>query len=1129
MQHVDVKPDTDQGMQSPPTELVAALDNMKAAAETASTDSLSISTITQEDDLLLPFLQALRIPSETAKQYRRALTSQGYDDIQALDEAGEGELLDLGLKVGHVKRIKRATPTSGSQLLLPPQPPSSMSNANTSNSNRYFFGDSFLQDTSFASSCAAANQPQCMTPTNASLSRRHGHPPPPGTPPLQMDSSLQLSVSVQSVAMANEKIMQQAERIRQLESELSFVAPPVLDLAEKKQSATTATSTCTNNSPSPESRRVLSAEERLQAHKERKQQENRYKQLAGKWEAPTPKKKKKVDLTEKVARNDEMVERLAASAQDRRRHSEIQQNVENVLQRYATADDYMYEEHGDGDAAEDLDDSRISFGRPHPRDAASSRSKVSEEQQSALMQRLGMTPNTRRKMHCQQEATSAEKRTLRGHRMAKPQWKMSNEFPSASANGDEEEDSIDLGYISDVSPERCHTCNTLGNLEEDLDDPGLFYCSRCWDEYESPETLTAMPQDFAEPRDPRPRPTQQKRAPPQSGLDNDNDDYHGSGHQEPQQQQDLLDPPQPPQPAKDRALWIVHDNPQLGGQVLVSGSKRMKCMVETKEPNKKNCVRILTGVIDYSGSVSKCDFDRSELPGTETGTECLRLRNVRGYIVDHSGVESRLSNDKSIHEFHLDANEATDLTGRDATMTTKEFLEGCEGSVDVIIDPQCSPGEWYPQREASADSVRKLAPQFRSKGVGYIRLGDDMSRNGQAFLSSDGCKTFFSSSSADNGGGGGSNGNSGSAGAAIASSYNLFDSQIQDNDDANLNLSMIPTKAKRTATGNNAANTNTGRARSRQLQGLTIAFSDDEGSTEGSEGDSSDDDESDSFAGSDCTPVDDAGDILKQLQSVEITKDMKWSEKADLITRLGKVLAEEESPRGQCSAALKVMQDVLGGKNGNVHVLRAAVEAAGNIGGRLGKDLVSEVSWRPIMLNMLRLLSSKQGSAVAKQNLKRLHGGGYNLSNSLICISHALGLGKEAGGRRAKAAAASRAANALKTANNVDVVEWLADRVEAERHMKDLVPTAEKSALETLSRFFLSHVGHRDPRCRKNLIEGLISVVLYGVRLGQKVPEALSMVSELKMNNPRGWKQISQKVQEGKKDKKWSSPKQGRK
>ena len=33
---------------------------------------------------------------------------------------------------------------------------------------------------------------------------------------------------------------------------------------------------------------------------------------------------------------------------------------------------------------------------------------------------------------------------------------------------------------------------------------------------------------------------------------------------------------------------------------------------------------------------------------------------------------------------------------------------------------------------------RKLAPQFRSAGIGYIRLGDDMSRNGLAFVSCDG-------------------------------------------------------------------------------------------------------------------------------------------------------------------------------------------------------------------------------------------------------------------------------------------------------------------------------------------------------------------------------------------------------
>ena len=32
---------------------------------------------------------------------------------------------------------------------------------------------------------------------------------------------------------------------------------------------------------------------------------------------------------------------------------------------------------------------------------------------------------------------------------------------------------------------------------------------------------------------------------------------------------------------------------------------------------------------------------------------------------------------------------------------------------------------------------RRLAPQFRSAGVGYIRLGDDMSRNGLSFISCD--------------------------------------------------------------------------------------------------------------------------------------------------------------------------------------------------------------------------------------------------------------------------------------------------------------------------------------------------------------------------------------------------------
>ena len=61
--------------------------------------------------------------------------------------------------------------------------------------------------------------------------------------------------------------------------------------------------------------------------------------------------------------------------------------------------------------------------------------------------------------------------------------------------------------------------------------------------------------------------------------------------------------------------------------------------------------------------------------------------------------------------------------------------------VDVILDPHCDGGCWYPLKE----KTRKMAPQFKSNGVGYIRLGDDMSKNGVAFLSGDKCVNFFSS------------------------------------------------------------------------------------------------------------------------------------------------------------------------------------------------------------------------------------------------------------------------------------------------------------------------------------------------------------------------------------------------
>ena len=220
---------------------------------------------------------------------------------------------------------------------------------------------------------------------------------------------------------------------------------------------------------------------------------------------------------------------------------------------------------------------------------------VLDAEQSALRQRLGVTPNTRGTI-LSRDASRGEKRTLRGHEMSEPKRRMSSAFDPAYEEGEvnESECSITVGYAtqnrtSTTSQPRCHTCSSIDNLEEDRDDPGAFYCKRCWDEYESATSFAEMPMEYTETREA-----------PQSVLE----DRRMTIQCEPEPHQE-----QQPPPPNDRALWIVHDNPQLGNQVVAKGTNRMKCMLETKEPGKKNCVRIAIGIIDYSGPVSRSDID----------------------------------------------------------------------------------------------------------------------------------------------------------------------------------------------------------------------------------------------------------------------------------------------------------------------------------------------------------------------------------------------------------------------------------------------------------------------------------------------------------------------------------------
>jgi hypothetical protein len=543
--------------------------------------------------------------------------------------------------------------------------------------------------------------------------------------------------------------------------------------------------------------------------------------------------------------------------------------------------------------------------------------------------------------------------------------------------------------------------------------------------------------------------------------------------------------------ARHEALWIVHDNPQLGDRIVTSGPKKMECMLETKEPGKKNCVRILLGDIDFIGRVNDAGLGkavgREGREDNAVGTECIRIRNAKGYYVDHNLAAARLSKDKSVYEFHLGEENAHLLTGKSASKTVAEFFKDCNGAIDVILDPQKDVGGWYPQREAG-DGGRRVAPQFRSKGVGYIRLGDDMSENGLAFLSSDACLTYLSSSS-----------KMATPATNTVPPQTSQTSRKRGSNSDELAVKVQTPAAKKAASKKRGDDTTAEEDAPKAMKQKPPPPVED--NVDADESSASGDDESSGNEGQNVQ------DVLKQLQSTEEGK-MKWKDKAELLSQLGRRASKPDADSAR-STALMVIEDTLAGKNVNVHVLKSSLIAVGMIGVAMGDELVHQVSWKTIMIETLKLLKNKQVSSVAKTVLAQLHGHGFTLSNSMDCVAHVLGIGKAASAPKARQSTANAG-----NANSIEVFEWLAEVVERERSMDVVEPMLDENGLGKLINLFYSHVDHRDQQCRKSVMDGLVHCVLYGVqRLEMDLTHAMNMCPpSLKETNPRGWNQILSSV-----------------
>jgi hypothetical protein len=205
-----------------------------------------------------------------------------------------------------------------------------------------------------------------------------------------------------------------------------------------------------------------------------------------------------------------------------------------------------------------------------------------------------------------------------------------------------------------------------------------------------------------------------------------------------------------PQYGGASSLFVAHDNPQLGVSVADCCKKEnVDILLEGKE-DRTNETMFLIGKCSYSGS-----FDKLSHHSAMRGSQCLILTDLAAVKGSISTFPIKLkdgasaSDSECIKELLLNFRDPAGyakLEGKTPCVVDvstpqllTKFLSNCSSRVDVILKPITGRSSWYPYYEGS----RKMAPQFRSSAVGYLRLGNDMSMFGTSFLSADGGHSYI--------------------------------------------------------------------------------------------------------------------------------------------------------------------------------------------------------------------------------------------------------------------------------------------------------------------------------------------------------------------------------------------------
>ena len=404
----------------------------------------------------------------------------------------------------------------------------------------------------------------------------------------------------------------------------------------------------------------------------------------------------------------------------------------------------------------------------------------------------------------------------------------------------------------------------------------------------------------------------------------------------------------------DVHLFIAHDNPQVGSTVATrlrtEGS--MHVMIESKDSSGQIC--FLLASIVYSGPIENVEGVDLENPRGSQFIVCSKMTAIKA---DMKTLPTRIRGDILEVDFEFALSKGKHDVSSKKLLAL--FLSNCTARVEVILDPSHT-NMWYPYFEGT----RKMAPQFRSQGVGYIRLGDEMSNYGSAFLSLDAGMTYM---------------DGGATSIVADKNYELSPSMIRTFPGGLMQHSDEVKEAgessfsSRSATSsqqlNLTPNSEQKKAQERRRSRLTSS-SFDTGNSPNEDGRSpqvliSSTSAPCSFRRSDSYSLNkELQEVKEALQLLE-DPDFKWTERVESLRRLHTVMMNISGHGGSsndlpCTLLIEILSALIQcvTKQKNPHVLRSAVCCIRVVGAFASNSPTCNVSWKSLLLETIHLLRS---------------------------------------------------------------------------------------------------------------------------------------------------------------------------